>query len=65
VLDHATSEIALGRKLGLDATKKLPGKGFKRLWPPLIRMDESVRGKVDALFGGVMRTKSLVAPMKL
>ena len=32
-LDHATSEIASGRKLGLDATMKLPGEGFKRPWP--------------------------------
>jgi len=30
VLDHATSEIAIGSKLGIDATKKLPGEGFKR-----------------------------------
>jgi 4-hydroxy-3-polyprenylbenzoate decarboxylase len=37
VLDHTTSEIASGRKLGLDATKKLPGEGFKRLGPPLIQ----------------------------
>ena len=34
------------------ATKKLPGEGFKRPWPPLIRMDENVRKKIDALFGG-------------
>ena len=27
--DHATSEIASGSKLGIDATKKLPGEGFK------------------------------------
>jgi 4-hydroxy-3-polyprenylbenzoate decarboxylase len=26
VLDHATSEIASGSKLGIDATKKLPGR---------------------------------------
>jgi 4-hydroxy-3-polyprenylbenzoate decarboxylase len=52
VLDHATSEIASGSKLGIDATKKLPGEGFKRPWPPLIRMDENIRKKVDALFGG-------------
>jgi len=50
VLDHATSEIASGSKLGIDATKKLPGEGFKRPWPPLIRMDENVRKKIDALF---------------
>jgi 4-hydroxy-3-polyprenylbenzoate decarboxylase len=51
VLDHATSEIAIGSKLGIDATKKLLGEGFKRPWPPLIKMDEAVRSKIDALFG--------------
>ncbi len=50
VLDHATSEIAVGTKLGIDATRKLPGEGFKRPWPPLIRMSEDVRRKMDALF---------------
>ena len=52
VLDHATSEIASGSKLGIDATKKLPGEGFKRSWPPLIKMDEAVRKEIDALFKG-------------
>ncbi len=52
VLDHATSEIGVGGKLGLDATRKLPGEGFKRSWPPLIKMDPRVREKIDALFGG-------------
>ena len=51
VLDHATSEIAIGSKLGIDATKKLPGEGFKRTWPPLIRMSEDVRRKMDSLVG--------------
>jgi len=50
VLDHATSEIASGSKLGIDATKKIPGEGFKRPWPPLIRMSGEVRKKVNALF---------------
>jgi 3-polyprenyl-4-hydroxybenzoate decarboxylase len=36
----------------IDATKKIPGEGFKRPWLPLIRMYENVRKKVDALFGG-------------
>ncbi len=49
VLDHATSEMAVGSKLGIDATKKLPGEAFHRQWPPLITMDESVRKRVDAL----------------
>src|SRR6266480_3368214 len=50
VLDHATSEIAIGTKLGIDATRKLAGEGFKRPWPPLIKMDETVRKKFDAMF---------------
>jgi 4-hydroxy-3-polyprenylbenzoate decarboxylase len=52
LLDHATSEIASGSKLCLDATKKLPGEGFKRSSPPLIKMDEAVRKNIDALFEG-------------
>ena len=49
MLDHATSEIASGSKLGIDATKKLPGEGFKRPWPPLIKMDAAVKAKVEKL----------------
>jgi len=61
-LDHATSEIASGSKLGIDATKKIPGEGFKRPWPPceaealggrrltLIKLDEAVKAKVEKLF---------------
>jgi 4-hydroxy-3-polyprenylbenzoate decarboxylase len=52
VLDHATSEIAIGTKLGIDATKKLPGEGFKRAWPPLIKMDEAVKAKVENILKG-------------
>ena len=48
VLDHATSELAVGGKLGIDATRKLPGEGFHREWPPLIRMDDAVKKRVDA-----------------
>ncbi len=49
VLDHATSEIASGSKLGIDATKKLPGEGFSA-WPPLIKMDAAVKARVEKLF---------------
>src|SRR5436309_4606329 len=49
VLDHATSEIAIGTKLGIDATRKLAGEGHQRGWPPLIQMDEVTRKKMDAL----------------
>jgi 4-hydroxy-3-polyprenylbenzoate decarboxylase len=57
VLDHATSEMAIGSKLGIDATKKLPGEGFKRAWPPLIKMDAAVKAKVEKIFGN-SRSKS-------
>ena len=39
--------IASGSKLGIDATEKLPGEGFKRPWPPLIKMDEAVKANVE------------------
>jgi 4-hydroxy-3-polyprenylbenzoate decarboxylase len=47
VLDHATTELAVGTKLGIDATHKLPGEGHHRGWPPLIRMDAAVKAKVQ------------------
>ena len=43
-------EMNAGNKLGIDATKKIPGEGFKRPWPPLIKMDATVKAKVAALF---------------
>jgi 4-hydroxy-3-polyprenylbenzoate decarboxylase len=50
-LDHATTEFAVGGKMGFDATRKLPGEGYKREWPPLIKMTEEVRRKMDLLQG--------------
>ena len=51
VLDHATSEIAIGGKMGFDATRKIAGEGFRRPWPPLIRMDDDVRKRMAQRFG--------------
>jgi hypothetical protein len=28
------------------------GEGFKREWPPHIKMDEAVKAKVEKMFGG-------------
>jgi 4-hydroxy-3-polyprenylbenzoate decarboxylase len=39
--------MAIGSKLGIDATKKIPGEGFKRPWPLLIKMDAAVKAKVE------------------
>lgn len=33
-----------------DATKKLSGEGFRRSWPPLIKMDAAVKVRVGKLF---------------
>jgi 4-hydroxy-3-polyprenylbenzoate decarboxylase len=52
VLDHATSAVGVGSKLGFDATRKLKGEGFPRPWPPLIKMDPAVKANVDQLFSG-------------
>jgi 4-hydroxy-3-polyprenylbenzoate decarboxylase len=53
VLDHATDEIAMGGKMGIDATKKLAGEGFKREWPPLIKMDAAITEKVERLIASL------------
>jgi 4-hydroxy-3-polyprenylbenzoate decarboxylase len=48
-LDHAGSyELALGHKLGIDATRKGPDEGYQRDWPPEIRMDAATRERVTA-----------------
>ena len=46
--------MALSSKLGIDATKKLPNEcRCYRDCPPLIKMDEAVKAKVDPLLGGI------------
>ena len=52
VLDHATNEIGIGSKLGIDATRKLSGESFHRNWPPLITMDEKIKSKIKDQFDG-------------
>jgi 4-hydroxy-3-polyprenylbenzoate decarboxylase len=48
-LDHAGSyELALGHKLGVDATRKGADEGYTRDWPPEIRMDAATRERVTA-----------------
>ena len=49
VLDHATTDVAVGTKLGFDATRKMTGEGFHREWPPIIKMDPKVKARVDAM----------------
>jgi 4-hydroxy-3-polyprenylbenzoate decarboxylase len=47
VLEHASAIPAYGGKMGIDATRKLPGEGFSREWPPDIVMSEEVKALVD------------------
>lgn len=55
VLDHATDTMGVGSKMGFDATRKLAGEGFKREWPPLIKMDPSVTAKIDKIWSSLSR----------
>ncbi len=38
-LDHAPTEPNIGSHMGLDATRKLPGEGYHRGWPELVKLD--------------------------
>ncbi len=49
VLDHATPEFGLGSKIGIDATHKIKGEAHCREWPPIIKMDDAVKQRVDEL----------------
>ena len=49
VLDHATPVMGLGSKIGIDATHKFNGEANTRPWPPIIKMDEAVKKRVDEL----------------
>ena len=51
IFNHAIREIASGSKLGLDATKKIAGEGFKRPWAALINMDAAVKSKLEKFLG--------------
>ena len=50
-LDHAARRQDFGSKMGVDATRKLPGEGYDRKWPAEARMSAEVKQRVDALWG--------------
>ncbi len=45
-LDHASYQQFWGGKAGIDATRKLPGEGYTRNWPPMIVQDPAIVDKV-------------------
>ena len=51
-LDHAQTTACIGTHMGIDATRKLPGEGYHRTWPNLLKMDPAVKQRVDTLLAG-------------
>lgn len=49
-LDHASPLPHLGSKIGFDCTRKWPQEGYSREWPELIRMDDEVKARIDAMW---------------
>lgn len=46
-LDVASPTARFGSKLGIDATRKGPGEGYHRGWPPDIEMSSEIKALVD------------------
>ena len=46
-LDHSSPKAGYGTRLGVDATRKLPGEGHDRPWPNSLKMDDRVTRLVD------------------
>ncbi len=55
VLDHSSRAFGYGSHLGIDGTRKLPGEGFSRVWPPEIEMSSEVKKKIDGMWGKLGR----------
>src|SRR5450432_1815555 len=51
-LDHAPTEPNIGTHMGLDATRKLPGEGYHRGWPELVKMDAETLKRIEGMTGG-------------
>ncbi len=46
ILDHASRGLGVGSKMGIDATRKIPGEGEIRDWPDEIEMSTEMRAQV-------------------
>jgi len=49
-LDHSSNHQSFGYKMGIDATKPLPGEGHEREWPDSLEMSPEVKARVDAMW---------------
>ncbi len=55
-LDHAVNVQFTGGKMGIDATTKWEGEeGFRREWPPIVRMDEKVKADVAVRWADLLK----------
>lgn len=52
-LDHSADAFAYGSKMGIDATTKWKEEGFTREWPPLIKMSDDVKKKIDKIWSSL------------
>ncbi len=52
-LDHASPISNLGSKMGIDATRKDADEGFNREWPEALKMDESIKKRIDSLWSEI------------
>ncbi len=51
VLDHATPYCGTGAKIGIDATRKIPGEGVVREWPAELEIAEETRRLIERRWG--------------
>jgi len=49
-LDHAARLQDFGSKMGIDATRKWREEGYSGRWPDEIKMDDSTKKRVDAMW---------------
>lgn len=47
ILDHAAPFEGAGGKMGIDATRKIPGEGLIRRWPMELEMSQEIRQRVS------------------
>ncbi|MEM9913585.1 MAG: UbiD family decarboxylase domain-containing protein [Planctomycetota bacterium] len=51
ILDHAAPRLGAGTKIGLDATRKIPGEEVNghpvRDWPTILNMSDDIKQRVD------------------
>jgi 4-hydroxy-3-polyprenylbenzoate decarboxylase len=47
ILDHAAPFEGVGSKMGIDATRKIPGEGNIRRWPARLVMSEEIQEQVS------------------